>query len=58
MGSLDKIINTSGNSKLVFRPLTPPMENEMYLIWKNYQVFSKPAEKFLQTFKDMLKEME
>lgn len=56
--SLDKIINTSGNSKLVFRPLTPPMENEMYLIWKNYQVFSKPAEKFLQTFKDMLKEME
>ena len=56
--SLDKIINTSGNSKLVFRPLTPPMENEMYLIWKNYQVFSKPAEKFLQRFKDMLKEME
>ena len=56
--SLDKIINTSGNSKLVFRPLTPPMENEMYLIWKNYQVFSKPAEKFLQVFKDMLKEME
>lgn len=56
--SLDKIINTSGNSKLVFRPLTPPMENKMYLIWKNYQVFSKPAEKFLQTFKDMLKEME
>ena len=43
----DRIINTSGDSKLCFRPLTPTIEVEMYMIWKKYQVFSKPAEKFL-----------
>ena len=43
----DKIINTSGDSKLCFRPLSPTLEIEMYMIWKKYQVFSKPAEKFL-----------
>ena len=43
----DRIINTSGDSKLCFRPLTPAIEVEMYMIWKKYQVFSKAAEKFL-----------
>lgn len=52
----DKIINTSGNSNLVFRPLNPPLDVEMYLIWKKYQVFSKPAEKFLQTLRKTLSE--
>lgn len=54
--SFDRIINTSGDSCLVFRPLTPPLEAEMSLIWKKYQVFSKPAEKFLQTLQESLKE--
>ena len=43
----DGIINTSGDSRLCFRPLSPTIEIEMYMIWKKYQVFSKPAEKFL-----------
>lgn len=43
----DRIINTSGDSKLCFRPLYPAIEIEMYMIRKKYQVFSKPAEKFL-----------
>lgn len=46
--SFDKIINTSGSSDLVFRPLTPRLEVDMSIIWKKYQMFSKPAEKFLQ----------
>ncbi len=46
--AFDKIINTSENSPLVFRPLSPRMDVEMSIIWKKYQVFSKPAEKFLQ----------
>lgn len=54
--SFDKIINTSGDSPLVFRPLNPPLEAEMYLIWKKYQVFSKPAEKFLGTIQAYLSE--
>ncbi|MDO4337765.1 MAG: LysR family transcriptional regulator [Eubacteriales bacterium] len=54
--AFDNIINTSGNSKLVFRPLTPTLEVEMSLIWKKYQVFSKPAEKFLQVLQENLEE--
>lgn len=53
---LDRILNTSGNSKLCFRPLYPALEAEMSLIWKKYQIFSKPAEKFLQAFKENLEE--
>lgn len=44
---LDKIINTTGNSNLCFRPLSPRLEDELSIIWKKYQVFSKPAEKFI-----------
>ncbi len=42
--AFDKVINTSENSPLVFRPLSPRMDVEMSIIWKKYQVFSKPAE--------------
>ncbi len=44
---LDKIIHTSGNSNLCFRPLTPKREAGMSIIWKKYQVFSKASEKFM-----------
>ena len=49
---LDGIINTSGDSRLCFRPLSPAIETEMYMIWKRYQVFSKPAEKFLMMMQE------
>lgn len=51
----DKIINTSGNSSLCFRSLKPKLENKMSIIWKKYQVFSKPAEKFLDVLQKQLK---
>lgn len=51
---LDKIINTSGSSKLCFRPLSPTVEIEMHIIWKKYQILSKPAEKFLTTLQQNL----
>lgn len=50
----DKIINTSGDSRLCFRPLSPTLEVEMNIIWKKYQIFSKPAEKFLWTIRDTI----
>lgn len=49
----DKIVNTSG-SRLCFRPLKPKLENKMSIIWKKYQLFSKPAEKFLEVLRDLL----
>ncbi|XCP86383.1 LysR family transcriptional regulator [Roseburia hominis] len=48
----DKIINTSGNSRLCFRPLSPKMEEGMSIVWKKYQVFSKASEKFIEKMKD------
>ena len=51
---LDKIINTSGNSKLCFRPLSPKREEGMNIIWKKYQVFSKASEKFIEKLKGLL----
>lgn len=43
----DQLVNTSGDSDLCFRPLSPHLESEATLIWKKYQVFSKAANKFL-----------
>lgn len=55
---LDKIINTTGESSLCFRPLNPKLENWMSIIWKKYQIFSKPAEKFLQVLRKSLESPE
>lgn len=49
----DKIINTSGNSSLCFRPLSPERKDGMSIIWKKYQIFSKASEKFLQQIKEL-----
>ena len=51
---LDRIINTSGNSSLCFRPLVPRLENELSIIWKKYQMFSKPSQKFLEVLRKYL----
>lgn len=50
----DKIINTGGGSRLCFRPLAPQLESHMHVIWKKYQMFSKPAEKFLEVLREIL----
>ena len=41
------LADTSEESGLVFRPLYPPLETRLYLIWKKYQTFSPIAERFL-----------
>lgn len=46
--ALDKIINVTGDTNLCYRPLKPVLETKMFLIWKKYQVISKPAEKYLE----------
>lgn len=49
----DRIINTSGDSRLCFRPLSPKREDSMSIVWKKYQVFSKACEKFIEKLKEM-----
>lgn len=51
--TLDKLVNTS-NSNLCFRPLKPKLKLGMYLVWKKSQIFSKPAELFLESLKEHL----
>lgn len=51
---LDKIINTSGESELTFRPLCPKLETSLVFAWKKNQVFSPAAQKFLEIFKATL----
>lgn len=48
---IDKLINTSGNSNLCFKPLQPTLEANLNIIWKKHQVFSNVANKFLDQLK-------
>lgn len=45
------LIDTSPDSGLVFRPLSPALETKIYLIWKKYQVFTPIAERLLESLK-------
>ncbi len=45
--TLDKLINTTGNSELCFRPLYPTLEAGLCIVWKKYQVFSRASKQFL-----------
>ena len=52
--SLDKIINTSGNSNLCFRPLYPELISHLDIAWKKYRVFPKHIQIFLQRLQELL----
>lgn len=52
--ALDKIINTTGNNELCFRPLYPPMTADLCIVWKKYQVFSRASNAFLQELQKTL----
>lgn len=47
--TLDKIVNTSSESNLCFRPLEPKLESGLNIVWKKHQVFSTAAALFLKT---------
>lgn len=50
--ALDKIINTTGDSELCFRPLYPALEAGLCIAWKKYQVFSRASKEFLRLLKN------
>ena len=56
--TLDKLIDTSPDSGLVFRPLFPKLETKIYMIWKKYQIFTPIAERFLQKYKESIERQE
>lgn len=53
--ALDRLINTTGDSDLCFKPLFPTLEINLCIIWKKYQIFSKASNAFLKQLKEELK---
>ncbi|MFD1416047.1 LysR family transcriptional regulator [Oceanobacillus jeddahense] len=51
---IDKLINTSGDSTLCFKPLNPQLTANLNIIWKKHQVFSSAARKFLEQIRNNL----
>lgn len=49
---LDKIIPEYENSPLCFRPLEPQITVGLDIVWKKYQVFTKPAKLFLSMLQE------
>ncbi len=46
--TFDRLVDTSSESGLVFRPLSPRLETRLYFVWKKYPAFSPIAERFLR----------
>lgn len=46
--TLDKLANTSEDSPICFRPLSPKLESGLDIVWKKNQVFSPAAKLFLE----------
>jgi DNA-binding transcriptional LysR family regulator len=46
--TFDKLVNTTGDCNLCFRPLESRFETGLYLVWKKYQIFTKAAKAFLE----------
>lgn len=44
--TLDKIINTTGDSELCFCPLSPALKAGLCIVWKKYQVFLRLPRNF------------
>lgn len=54
--TIDGVIDTSGNSKLCFRPISPGLESLVSLARKKGQVFSPPADLFLKKMREVLED--
>ncbi|MBR1797792.1 MAG: LysR family transcriptional regulator [Clostridiales bacterium] len=46
--TFDKLIDTSPESGLAFRPLSPKLTTRLYLVWKKDPTFSPIADRFLE----------
>ena len=54
--TLDKLLNITAQSDLVFRPLEPRLESGLDIVRKKYQVFSSAAELFLTRMRKQISE--
>lgn len=45
--TLDRLINTAGDSNLCFKPLFPTLEAELCIVWEKIRFFREPPMFFL-----------
>lgn len=45
--TFEHLIDTGAHSNLVFRPLSPPLTNPLYLLWRRRQLFTPIAQRFI-----------
>ena len=50
--TFDHLIDTSENSGLAFRPLSPVMKTKLYIVWNRHQAFTPIAERFLKQLQE------
>ena len=46
--TFDRLIETTPDSSICFRPVTPVLHTKMYVIWKKYQVFTAVSKLLLE----------
>lgn len=51
---LDELYPAGNDSPFAFRPLYPPVEARVYLLWRSEVPLSKPAQLFLEMFTEVL----
>lgn len=52
---LDKLMHTSGEHELCFRPLYPNLKTKLCIVWKKHQTFSRASNEFLHQLKTEVK---
>ncbi len=50
---LNHIINTTGDSNLCFKPLSPKLSSKLNVVWKKYQLLDKASELFLSKLQEL-----
>ena len=51
---IDRLLDTSGDSAVCFRPFELAIDAELFIAWKKYQFFSAAAGKFLEMLQQEL----
>ena len=51
MLTFDRLADVSAENGLCFRPLSPALKTQMFIIWKKYQLFTPIAEKLIDELK-------
>ena len=54
--TFDRLVDTTGERNLCFRPLEPEFETGLYLVWKKNQMFSKASKAFLEKMQETMRE--